>query len=138
MFFWARPLARLSLPSVMSWIRSDTPIWKLALSQSCSPRIKGGWKRVKCLGKHSQGERVKLPFQLQKVTERLAFWLETLKRVTTIIKACFRDCLLQTKKIQGLSTKICLLLASMLLTCFALNEKQFCLQFVNSLNNKIA
>ena len=47
--FPAGPLACQSLPSVMSWIRSDTPIWKLALSQSCSPRIKEGWKRVKCL-----------------------------------------------------------------------------------------
>ena len=37
--YWAGPLARLSLPSVMSWIRSDTSIWKLALSQSCTPRI---------------------------------------------------------------------------------------------------
>ena len=34
------PLACLSLPSVMSWTRSDSPIWKLALPQSCSPRIK--------------------------------------------------------------------------------------------------
>ena len=34
---------------VMSRIRSDTPIWKLALSQSCSQRIKEGRKRVKCL-----------------------------------------------------------------------------------------
>ena len=46
---WAGPLACLSLPSVISWIRSDTPIWKLALSQSCSSRIKDGRKRVECL-----------------------------------------------------------------------------------------
>ena len=47
LFYWAGPLACLSLPSVMSWIRSDTLIWKLAVSQSCSPRIKVGRKRVK-------------------------------------------------------------------------------------------
>ena len=45
---WAGPLARLSLPSIMSWIRPDTLIWKLALSQSCSHRIKVGRKIVKC------------------------------------------------------------------------------------------
>ena len=45
----AGPLGRLSLPSIKSWIRPDTPIWKLALSQSCSPRIKDGQKRVKPL-----------------------------------------------------------------------------------------
>ena len=28
--------------STLRWIRSETPIWKLALSQSCSPRIKAG------------------------------------------------------------------------------------------------
>ena len=39
--YWAGPLACLSLPSVMSWIR-----WKLALYQSCSPRIKEGRKRT--------------------------------------------------------------------------------------------
>ena len=49
MFHWAGSLACLSLPSVMSWIRPDTPIWKLALSQSCLPRNKHGRKRVKCL-----------------------------------------------------------------------------------------
>ena len=32
----------LRLSSVMSRIRSDTSVWKLALSQSCSPRIKMG------------------------------------------------------------------------------------------------
>ena len=37
---WAGPLACLSLPSAMSRMRSDISIWKLALTQSCSPRIK--------------------------------------------------------------------------------------------------
>ena len=32
------PLACLSLSSIMSWIRSGTSIWKLLLSQSCSPK----------------------------------------------------------------------------------------------------
>ena len=49
--YWAGPLACLSRPSVMSWIRSVTPIWKLALSQSCSPRIKRSQQRVKCCAK---------------------------------------------------------------------------------------
>ena len=68
MFYWAGPLVCLSLPSVMSWIRSDTPIWKLALSQSYSPRIKGGWKRVKCLGKHStvRGKGLNYPSNYKK------------------------------------------------------------------------
>ena len=47
--YWTGPLACLSLPSVMSRIRSDTSTWKLALSQSCSPRIEKCRKRVKCL-----------------------------------------------------------------------------------------
>ena len=47
--YWTGPLACLSLPSVMSRIRSDTSTWKLALSQSCSPRIERCRKRVKCL-----------------------------------------------------------------------------------------
>ena len=42
---WAGPLACLSLPSAMSSIRSDSPIWKLDLPQS--PRIKRSRKRVK-------------------------------------------------------------------------------------------
>ena len=49
MFYWAGPLVCLSLPSVMSWIRPVIPIWKLSLSQSYSPRIKDGHKRVKYL-----------------------------------------------------------------------------------------
>ena len=49
LLYWAEPLACLSLLSIMSWIRPDTRIWKLALSQPCSPRIKEGRKRVKCL-----------------------------------------------------------------------------------------
>ena len=40
---------RLSLPFVMSWIRPNTLIWKLALSQSCSPKIKDGQMRIKSL-----------------------------------------------------------------------------------------
>ena len=32
LWYWVRPLACLSLPSVMSWIKSDTLIWKLAIS----------------------------------------------------------------------------------------------------------
>ena len=43
--YWAGPLACLSLPSIKSWIRSDTPIWKLALVQSCSLRIKRSRQR---------------------------------------------------------------------------------------------
>ena len=48
MFYWAGILACISLPSILSWIRPDTLIWKLALFQFCSPRIKDGRKRVKC------------------------------------------------------------------------------------------
>ena len=47
--YWAEPLACLSLPSVKSWIRSGTLIWKIALVQSCTPRIKRCRQRVKCL-----------------------------------------------------------------------------------------
>ena len=41
----AGPLACLSLPSIMSWIRPNTPVWKLALFQSCSPKNKDGRER---------------------------------------------------------------------------------------------
>ena len=48
LLYWAEPLACLSLLSIMSWIRPDTRIWKLALSQPCSSRIKNGQKRDLC------------------------------------------------------------------------------------------
>ena len=49
MNYWAGPQACQSLPSVMSWIRSGSPIWKLALPQPCSHRIKRSRQGFKCL-----------------------------------------------------------------------------------------
>ena len=60
---WAGPLGCLSLPSVRSWIRPDTSIWKLALSQSCSPRIKEGRKRVKCLLRSSMLNEIDVQYE---------------------------------------------------------------------------